>query len=163
MQFTFAAVSALLATALAAPAPQTTGCPNPAHCGGSPPDPSTYENVDIADLYIRKNNGIQSASFKLTGANATDLACEIGVVPELPSEVVTCGDSDYRFGLTKGENTEFGLAIYHQTAPFSGKYLIGDAPTYCRAGGNGPDDFVCSQTSDYLTFVIVGQNYPGNN
>ncbi|KAH6620405.1 hypothetical protein C7974DRAFT_232779 [Boeremia exigua] len=153
MQF-FTAL-ALFGAALAAPAPQTSDCPNPAHCGGGPIDPSTYENVDISELYIRKNNGIQNASFKLTGDNATDLVCEIGAVAELPSEVVTCGDSDYRFGLTKGEESEFGLAIYHQTAPFSGKYLIGDAPTYCHAGGNGPDDFVCAQAVDFLTFVIV--------
>ncbi|KAJ8110291.1 hypothetical protein OPT61_g6833 [Boeremia exigua] len=153
MRFTIA-VSALFAAVLAAPAPQTSDCPNPAHCG-SAPDPSTYENVDITGLYIRKNNGIQNAGFKLTGDNATDLACEIGPVAELPSEVVTCGDSKYRFGLTKGESSEFGLAVYHETGLASGKYLIGDVPTYCRAGGNGPDDFVCNQVGDYLTFVLV--------
>ena len=76
MQF-FTVASALFAAALAAPAPQTSDCPNPAHCGGSPPDPSTYENIDISDFYVRKNNGIQNAGFKLTGKNATDLECSI--------------------------------------------------------------------------------------
>lgn len=151
----FAIASALFAAALAAPAPQTTGCPNPAHCGPAP-DPSKYENIDISDFYLRKNDGIQNAGFKLSGNNATDIACEIGAVPSLPSEVVTCGTSDYRFGLIKGQDSDYGLAIYHQTSPFAGKYSTGDVPTYCHAGGNGPDDFVCSQVNA-LTIVITGQ------
>lgn len=57
----FIAVASLFAAALAAPAPapQTTDCPNPAHCGTAP-DPAKYENIDISDYYLRKNNGIQS-------------------------------------------------------------------------------------------------------
>jgi hypothetical protein len=156
MQFLTIA-SLFAAAAVAAPAPQTTGCPNPAHCG-TPPNPADFENINISDLFVRKNNGIQNASFKLSGQNGTDIACEIGAVPSLPSEVVTCGTSDYRFGLTKGDTTEFGLAIYHQTSPFAGKWAIGDAPTYCHAGGNGPDDFVCNQVGK-VTIVIIGQNY----
>jgi hypothetical protein len=156
MQF-FTVASALFAAALAAPAPQTTGCPNPAHCGGSAPDPSSYENINISDFYLRKNDGIQNAGFKLSGNNVTDISCEIGAVPSLPSEVVTCGTSDYRFGLVKGQESDYGLAIYHQTSPFAGKYSTGDVPTYCHAGGNGPNDFVCSQAVDELTIVINGQ------
>ncbi|KAF2997389.1 hypothetical protein E8E13_004905 [Curvularia kusanoi] len=161
MQF-FTVASALFAAALAVPTPQTTDCPNPAHCPSTPPpNPDHYENIDITDFYVRKNDGIQGASFKLSGKNATDLECSIGATT-LPSKVVTCGDSDYRFGLTKGDTTEFGLAIYHQTSPFAGLYAIGDAPTYCHAGGNGPDDFVCQQIGA-LTIVIVDQNYPSPN
>lgn len=148
-------IASLFAAALAAPAPQSTGCPNPAHCGGAP-DPSKYENININEFYLRKNDGIQNAGFKLSGNNVTDIACEIGAVPSLPSEVVTCGTSNYRFGLTKGESTDYGLAIYHQTSPFAGKYSVGDVPTYCHAGGNGPNDFVCSQVNA-LTIVITGQ------
>ncbi|KAF9699084.1 hypothetical protein EKO04_003090 [Ascochyta lentis] len=154
MQF-FTVASALFAAALAAPAPQTTGCPNPAHCGPAS-DPSQYENIDISEFYLRKNNGIQNAGFKLTGNNVTDIACEIGVVPTLPSEIITCGNSSYRFGLTQGKESDYGLAIYHQTAPFAGKMAIGDVPTYCHAGGDGPDDFVCSQ-ANALTIVITSQ------
>jgi hypothetical protein len=155
MQF-FTVASALFAAALAAPAPQTTGCPNPAHCGGSPPDPSTYENIDVSEFYLRKNDGIQNAGFKLSSNGNATISCEIGAVPTLPSEVVTCGSSDYRFGLVKGQESDYGLAIYHQTSPFAGKYNVGDVPTYCHAGGNGPNDFVCSQVNA-LTIVITGQ------
>lgn len=118
MQFITVA-SALFAAALAAPTPQNSDCPKPTHCGGSAPDPSTYENIDISDYYLRKDDGIQSISFKLSGNNATNIACEIGAVPTLPSEVVACGESDYRFGVIESPNgqTGPGLAIYHQTAP----------------------------------------------
>ncbi|KAJ4384234.1 hypothetical protein N0V86_001081 [Didymella sp. IMI 355093] len=154
MQF-FTIASLFAAAAVAAPAPQTTDCPNPAHCGGAP-DVSKYENVDISDFSLRRNDGIQNASFKLSGNNGTDISCEIGAVPSLPSEVVACGTSDYRFGLTKGESSEYGLAIYHQTSQFSGKWAIGDVPTYCHAGGNGQNDFICAQVTA-LTIVIQGQ------
>ncbi|KAL1611584.1 hypothetical protein SLS59_000303 [Nothophoma quercina] len=155
MQY-FTVAAALLGAAFAAPAPQTTGCPNPAHCGGSAPDPSKYENINISEFYLRKNDGIQNAGFKLSGNNVTDISCEIGAVPSLPSEVVTCGNSTYRFGLIEGQESDYGLALYHQTSPFAGKYSTGDVPTYCHAGGNGPDDYVCSQVNA-LTIVITGQ------
>lgn len=104
--------------ALAAPAPQTTDCPNPAHCGG-PPDPSSYENIDISDYTLRKNDGIQAVYFKLSGNNATDIVCQTGAVPSIPSEVVTCGETKYRFGLVEDPSggSEPSVAVYHETAP----------------------------------------------
>jgi hypothetical protein len=120
-------LASLFAAALAAPAPQTTPipeCPNPAHCPQNGlPNPDHYENIDITDWSLRKNNGtIQSVYFKLSGDNATDLVCERGVIPSLPAPVVTCGDSDYRFGMVApnsewNDSDDFGLAIYHQTSP----------------------------------------------
>ncbi|KAJ4305579.1 hypothetical protein N0V90_001110 [Kalmusia sp. IMI 367209] len=147
------ALTTLFAAALAAPAPQTTDCPNPAHCGGSAPDPSTYENIDISDFYLRKNPGIQNAGFTLAGANGT-VQCEIGAVESLPSEVQICGDSKYRFGLIESESDgEAGLRLYHETGLASGKTGEGSVPIYCHAGGNGPDDFVCQQVNA-VTIVI---------
>lgn len=35
----------------------------------------------------------------------------------------------------------------------AGKWGQGTVPTYCRAGGNGPNDFVCHQVSE-VTIVI---------
>lgn len=151
----FTAASLFAAAALAAPAPQTTDCPNPAHCGGSPPDPSTYENLDVSDFSLRKNPGIQSASFTLSGNNGT-VQCEIGAVESLPSDVKACGDSKYRFGLIKptGQGAEVGLRLYHETSSFAGLIGEGDVPTYCHAGGNGVDDFICAQVSA-LTIVAT--------
>ncbi|KAK7192591.1 hypothetical protein DPSP01_006530 [Paraphaeosphaeria sporulosa] len=152
MQFLTAAT--LFAAALAAPAPQTSDCPNPAHCGGSAPDPSTYDNVDITDFYLRKNPGIQNAGFTLSGNNGT-VQCEIGAVESLPSAVEVCGDSKYRFGLIEATSTgaEVGLRLYRETGPAVGLTGEGDVPTYCHAGGAGAEDFVCQQVSA-LTIVI---------
>ncbi|KAF1841870.1 uncharacterized protein K460DRAFT_292260 [Cucurbitaria berberidis CBS 394.84] len=153
MQFITVA-SALFAAAVAAPAPQTTDCPNPAHCG--PADTNQYENINIAEYSLRKNDGIQSVYFKLSGDNATDLTCQSGPIPTLPSDNVDCGEgTDYRFVVIKDPNggSEPGLAINHQTAPFFGKTGTGSVPTYCHAGGNGPNDFVCSQVGA-VTIVI---------
>ena len=174
MQFLTAA-TLFAASAFAAPAPQTTDCPNPAHCGGNvPKDPSTYENVDIENFSLRKNPGITNASFKLSSTNGT-AECEIGAVEKLPSEVVSCGDSAYRFGLFEADDASqggIGLRLYKQTSQFFGmvgegrlsfsgiqqrnaNISIGSVPTYCRAGGNGPDDFVCDTVPNtYVTIVI---------
>ena len=153
MQF-FTAATLFAATALAAPVAQTTDCPNPAHCGGSPPDPSTYDNINISDFTLRKNDGIQSVSFSLSGANGT-AECSIGAVPSLPSAVEVCGDSKYRFGLIEAtsQGAEVGLRLYRELGTAFGFTGEGDVPTYCHAGGNGPDDFVCQQVTQ-LTIVI---------
>ena len=144
----------LFAAALAAPTPQTSDCPNPAHCGPAP-DPNKYENIDISDYTLRKNDGIQSVSFTLKGETGEEIACTIGKVDSLPSPVTTCGDSDYRFGLTKPTDdfSDAGLAIYHQTSQFYGRWGTGSVPTYCHAGGNGINDFVCQQVNA-VTIVI---------
>ncbi|KAF1972432.1 hypothetical protein BU23DRAFT_508150 [Bimuria novae-zelandiae CBS 107.79] len=150
MQFLTAAT--LFGLALAAPAPQTTDCPNPAHCGTAP-DPSTYENVDISDFYLRKNPGIVSASFTLSGADG-NVTCSIGAVESLPSEVQVCGESKYRFGLIEGEGEgQVGVRLYKELGTAFGWTGEGLVPTYCHAGGNGPEDFVCSQVVP-VTIVI---------
>ncbi|KAG9189691.1 hypothetical protein G6011_06559 [Alternaria panax] len=155
MQF-FTLAALFGAAAMAAPAPQTPECPNPAHCGGAP-DPNTYENIDFSDYTLRKNNGtIESVSFKLTGKDATDIECSGGPYPVLPAEVETCGDSKYRFGMYKPENStdSFGIRVYHELGLAFGFWGEGEVPTYCHAGGNGINDFVCQQTSPY-TLVIT--------
>jgi hypothetical protein len=113
----FLAVASLFAAALAAPAPQTSDCPNPAHCGT--PDNTSTENVDITDFFLRKDgNSITSVDFKLSGNNATNISCAIGATG-LPSKTITCGEPDgaYSFILIepKGPSRDADLAVYHQT------------------------------------------------
>lgn len=132
MQF-FTIASALMATALAAPSVAPRG---------------TTENIDISDLFVRKTgNDIVAFDFKLSGDDAKNLTCSTGAIAELPSETTTCGDSKYRFVLTKGDQTEFSLTIYHELGPAFGRWAAKDIVTYCRAGGNGPDDFICGQVN----------------
>jgi hypothetical protein len=98
----------LAATASALPAKQVKSVPS--------------ENIDIADFTVRKTQAagsdektIEAVSFKLSGDDAKELLCEKSK-PGLPSEVITCGDSKYRFVLQEGtvEGYEFGLTIYHE-------------------------------------------------
>ncbi|KAK0384011.1 hypothetical protein NLU13_8100 [Sarocladium strictum] len=143
------AASALLAifTASAAAFPATRNVPS--------------ENIDIADFTVRKTQAagsedktIESVSFKLSGDDAKDLLCSASE-PGLPSKVLTCGESKYRFVLQDGtDGYEFGLTIYHELGPAVGFWGEGVVPTYCHAGGNGVNDFVCSETGP-TTIVIT--------
>jgi hypothetical protein len=95
--------------------------PNPT---STPPSPDTYENIDITDFSVRKAQGpdqdtptIDAVSFKLSGDDATDLTCAASS-PDFPSEVITCGESKYRFVLQPGtDGNEFGLTLYHELGP----------------------------------------------
>ncbi|KAI4956016.1 hypothetical protein J4E91_000226 [Alternaria rosae] len=153
MQF-FTLAALFGAAAMAAPAPQTSDCPNPAHCQG-PPDVNSYENVNFKDYSIRKNNGtLQSVSFKIDARNATDLECVGGPYPTFPAPIVNCGESKYRFAMTEDINGDYPVTLYHELGPGFGFWGKGVVPTYCHAGGNGPNDFICSQVSQY-TMVIA--------
>jgi hypothetical protein len=157
MQFIVAA--SLFAAALAAPMAQTSDCPNPAHCGE--PSPTVYENIDISDYTLRKDNGvIQSVNFKLKGDETPEpILCSVGPTPTFPSETVTCGDSNYRVILIAPKDPSTGdadLAIYHQTGQASGLWAEAPAPaTYCHAGGNGVNDFICTEVPDYFYTVVI--------
>jgi hypothetical protein len=138
----FIAAASLFAAALAAPAPkpQTSDCPNPAHCGET--SPTAYENIDITDFWLRKNNGsIESVSFKMTGDEAKEpILCSVGATPTFPSATITCDDgkSNYRVILTapKDSADDVTISLYHQTGQASGLWQEFTVPAYCHAGGN---------------------------
>ncbi|WQF82699.1 Putative alternaria alternata allergen 1 [Colletotrichum destructivum] len=147
MKFTLATVAALFgASAIAAPAPQEDA-----------PRPS--ENIDIADLSVRKqqNGTVTNVSFLLSGDDATDLACQGNT--GVPSDVITCGDSKYRFTIRQGTETEFALRIYHELGLAVGYWGEGDVFTYCHAGGLG--DLLCNQV--YPTTIVIDNNPPPVN
>ncbi|KAF9875116.1 hypothetical protein CkaCkLH20_07382 [Colletotrichum karsti] len=150
MQFTLATVAALFgASAIAAPAPQATDAPNPS------------ENIEITNFSVRKqeNGTLTNVNFSLTGRDATDLAC-VGANPALPSEVITCGESKYRFTLREGTESEFALRIYHELGLAVGFWGEGDVPSYCHAGGLG--DLLCTQVNSPTTIVIDNTPPPVN-
>jgi hypothetical protein len=120
MQFITVA-SALFAAAVAAPVAQTPDCPNPAHCGGSPPDPNSYENIDITNYFLRRTgNSIVAVDFTLEGKDGS-VDCAISASPSisLPSPVTKCGDSAYRFAVIAPENadSDASLALYKELGP----------------------------------------------
>ena len=130
----------------------------------------SYENIEIKDFLVRKynqDNGtvtINVVDFKLSGDDATDLGCT-AQNPSWPeaTEVYTCGESKYRFSLQAGPEggEEFSLRIYHELGPAVGFWNQGPVPTYCRAGGNGAGDYVCTQVAP-VTIVINGNPPPIN-
>ncbi|KAI0007341.1 hypothetical protein F4779DRAFT_515624 [Xylariaceae sp. FL0662B] len=131
-------------TALAAPTPQDD-------------DPQS-EDVSITDFYAHKAgaNGttagtVDSVSFKLSGENATDLSCSAST--GIPSDVITCSETVYRFALYPGNSTaNFVLRIYHELGVAVGFYGAGDIPTYCHSGGL--DTMVCSQVKTPIVIHI---------
>jgi hypothetical protein len=141
-------LASLFAAALAAPAPQTA--------------PTVTENIDITDFYLRKHNGtIDSVNFKLEGDEWGTLSCSIGEVTSFPSKTIACGGEEnhkYSFILIAPKDPSTGdadLAIYHQTGQASGLWAeVPSPPTYCHAGGNGVNDFICAQIPTVYTIAI---------
>ncbi|KAK1997452.1 hypothetical protein LX36DRAFT_555494, partial [Colletotrichum falcatum] len=146
MKFTLATVAALFgASAIAAPAPQASGL--------------AYENIDISDLSVRRqeNGTVTSVNFLLSGNDAKDLVCDAAT--GVPSDVITCGDSKYRFTIRKGSETDYALRIYHELGPAVGYWGQGDVATYCHAGGLG--DLLCNQINP--TTIVINSNPPPVN
>ncbi|KAK2042771.1 hypothetical protein LZ31DRAFT_555859 [Colletotrichum somersetense] len=142
MKFTLATVVALFgASAIAAPAPQGASV-------------LPYENIDISDLSVRRlqNGTVTNVNFLLSGNDAKDLAC--GAATDVPSYVITCGESKYRFAIFHGNKTDYGLRIYHELAPAVGYWGQGDVATYCHAGGLG--DLLCNQINP--TTIVINSN-----
>ncbi|KAH7313137.1 hypothetical protein BKA65DRAFT_153898 [Rhexocercosporidium sp. MPI-PUGE-AT-0058] len=108
------------------------------------------ETVCIENLSIRDNEGIQSAIFDIQPA---DVTCE-GSAPAIDNySVVVCGDSAYRFAIN-GTNSVYTMRVYKELGPGVGFYGESDVlPVYCRAGGNGINDRVCTQVGD-AEFII---------
>ncbi|KAI1800303.1 hypothetical protein F4811DRAFT_556970 [Daldinia bambusicola] len=121
------------------------------------------EDVSITDFYVHKAgaNGatagtVDGVSFKLSGKDAKDLSCSAGakeVTNGLPTDVITCGDSKYRFAVLAGSDAStFTLRVYHELGTAVGFSGHGDVPTYCHSGGL--DTMVCSQVQSPVTIHI---------
>jgi hypothetical protein len=149
MQF-LAITSLFAAAALAAPAPQSSGAA------------TAQEPVTITDFWLRKHNDIiDSVDFTLEGADGT-FSCVVGETASFPSKTVSCGGPENRqysvilIAPKDPSVSDVDLAIYHQTGQASGLWNEAPAPaTYCRAGGDGIDDRICSQIPDFYTVVLT--------
>ncbi|KAL2066573.1 hypothetical protein VTL71DRAFT_2644 [Oculimacula yallundae] len=103
------------------------------------------ETVQISSLFIRDNEGLQYTGFELQPAN---VKCEASAPNLADYKVSLCGDSAYRFAVN-GTNSEYTLRIYKELGPAYGYYGESEIlPVYCRAGGNGINDRVCTQVGD---------------
>lgn len=105
MQFFAGIASAILGASFTLAAP-------PVDIGG------INEYVKVSDLEISRAafGKVTDISFKISGDNATNLACS-AQNPTLGYEVADstrCGDSDYLFNLLRGEDTDYALAVFHE-------------------------------------------------
>ncbi|KAK6956728.1 hypothetical protein Daesc_002008 [Daldinia eschscholtzii] len=152
MRFTAAAVAALFFGASAMAAPQEGELRS--------------EDVSITEFSVHKSGAsgssagtVDGVSFKLSGDDAKDLSCSASasdITKGLPTDVITCGDSKYRFALLEGQDSStFTLRIYHELGLAVGFYGAGDVATYCHSGGL--DTMVCSQVNSPVTIHIDGQ------
>ncbi|KAB2570975.1 Hypersensitive response-inducing protein elicitor [Lasiodiplodia theobromae] len=103
--------------------------------------------VKVTDISIRDNDGLQAVSFKVDGTDCSSVsaatlagnganACGAASPPDFTFSVEKNGLSDYQLWLHKNDGSVRGL---------NGG---GKPPVYCHAGGNGQNDFVCTQVGD---------------
>ncbi|KAH7058846.1 hypothetical protein B0J12DRAFT_696520 [Macrophomina phaseolina] len=104
--------------------------------------------VQVTDLSIRDNDGLQSVSFKVEGTD-----CSSSDPTTLAGNGANaCGDGNppvYTFSVEKKGGSDYQLWL-HKNVDGSVRGLNGGgkAPVYCHAGGNGQNDFVCTQVGD---------------
>ncbi|TVY84186.1 hypothetical protein LSUE1_G002116 [Lachnellula suecica] len=114
---------------------------------------ASSENVTVEDLFIRDNNGIQSAGLTILPANVT---CSGNATQLAGYAVASCGDSVYSFAVN-GSDSVYSLRIYEAKGVGFGLYgEVTDLPVNCRAGGDGQDDEVCNQVGTIEATISSG-------
>ncbi|KAF2025631.1 Alternaria Alternata allergen Alt A 1 [Setomelanomma holmii] len=150
MQLTTTALAFLTATSLTAAAPLTSRqetCP-------------VVQSGDyvwkISEFYARKPDGksINSIGFniKATNAGTLDFNCSASADTVADDTFYECGEnSQIYFAFQSDRN---GLLLKQKVSDDITYVATTTLPNYCRAGGNGPNDFVCQGVSDaYITLV----------
>ncbi|KAH7073319.1 hypothetical protein FB567DRAFT_537501 [Paraphoma chrysanthemicola] len=155
MQFTTTALALLTATGLTAAAPltsrQTETCP-------------VVQQGDyvwkISNFYARKPDGkkINSIGFniKATNEGTLDFNCSASADTVEDNKFYQCGENSFIYFAFQSDRS--GLLLRQDVSDDIQYVATTTLPNYCRAGGNGPNDFVCQGVSDaYITLV----QYPG--
>ncbi|KAF2823237.1 hypothetical protein CC86DRAFT_298700 [Ophiobolus disseminans] len=153
MHFSTTALSLLAATTLSSAAPLTSRQDTTA-------TPSGDYIWKISNLYLRKPDGkkINSIGFniKATNAGTLDFDCAASADTIEDNKLYQCGEnSGIWFSFQSDRN---GLVLRQDVSEDIQYVATATLPNYCRAGGNGPNDFVCNGVADaYITLV----QYPG--
>ncbi|KAH7153617.1 hypothetical protein EDB81DRAFT_758561 [Dactylonectria macrodidyma] len=134
----FTAITALFAAVVAAaPAP-------------------TKEDVWVGNFVVRKTSGTSGTSIQVVSFDIPDFHCQASK-PSFPSKATQCdGGSTYFFSLVPSteDNAEFGLEITRHFKDGSILFGSGAVPTTCRKGGNGANDYVCTQSTPVGIFIF---------
>jgi hypothetical protein len=155
MQFTTTVLSLLAAASLSAAAPlevrQTDSTPCPVVQEGD------YV-WKISKFYSRKPNGLDketnSIDFNISATNngTLDFQCAASADAIEDGKYYKCGENSFiSFAYQSDRN---GLLLKQEVSDDITLVGTTTVPDYCRAGGNGPNDFVCQGVSDaYITLV----------
>ncbi|OJD30536.1 major allergen alt [Diplodia corticola] len=117
--------------------------------------------VAIQNLSVRKNNGTQAASFTIApaGAKCSQTDSTALVYPRMTE--CTGGAYNYYFQISELETADtWNLTITREVGMNSVVNGSLAVPTYCRAGGNGANDYVCSQVGNSTT--VLNQRFGTN-
>ncbi|KAI5924071.1 hypothetical protein F4810DRAFT_143502 [Camillea tinctor] len=111
------------------------------------------ETVTITQFSVHNdNNVVDGYSFHLSGDDATDLTC--AGQTSIPSDIVNCGDSKYRFQLgPAADSSTFSLRVYHEVGTAVGVTGTTDIATHCRSGGGSTN--VCEANNDSTTIELT--------
>ncbi|PHH62626.1 hypothetical protein CDD81_6860 [Ophiocordyceps australis] len=115
-------------------------------------EPRLNQVFDITNFSVRKDSSdrgefIRNVNFALSGADVMELPCNADKPG--PDQVVECGvNSGFGFRLHQMGNpgTSYTVSVFHD---IEGAKEMGDTTVgvYCHAGGDGPNDFVCTQVA----------------
>ncbi|KAF2137035.1 uncharacterized protein K452DRAFT_291944 [Aplosporella prunicola CBS 121167] len=105
------------------------------------------ETITVKDLSIRDNKGIQAATFTINPGNIECSATKAADIA--PPKIQQCGVSHYYFNVA-GSDSKYTINFTEdlKKGPVGGEGKAENVPVVCHAGGNGPDDFVCTQVGD---------------
>ncbi|KAL1639463.1 hypothetical protein SLS58_007895 [Diplodia intermedia] len=111
------------------------------------------EEAAITNLYARKLNGtvVDSLSFKLSINGKAPYDCSSSTFGYGQCNTT---DAYYGFGLQRNGSSTYTIVISKVLEDGYSIWGQGAVPTYCHAGGAGPNDFVCSQVNNATNFKL---------
>ncbi|KNG51615.1 alt a 1 major allergen [Stemphylium lycopersici] len=110
----------------------------------------------ISNFYGRKPQGTYYNSLgfniKATNGGTLDFTCSAQANKLEDGKFYSCGENSFMdFAFQSDRN---GLLLRQKVSDKITYVATTTLPNYCRAGGNGPKDFVCQGVSDaYITLV----------
>ncbi|KAF2845476.1 hypothetical protein T440DRAFT_407891 [Plenodomus tracheiphilus IPT5] len=153
MQFTTLAASLLAVAGLSAAAPLDARTTTADTC----PVVQAGDYVwKISDFYARKPDGkkINSISFniKATNGGTLDFTCGAQADTIVDDQWYSCGENSFMWFAYQSDRS--GLLLQQSVSDDIQYVATTTLPNYCRAGGNGQNDFVCQGVDDaYITLV----------
>ncbi|KAF4122150.1 hypothetical protein GMORB2_7743 [Geosmithia morbida] len=115
-------------------------------------DVTFVENLSVRKIQSGNTTTINSFSLDLSNPDYANTTCTMIDAAGAPPVTAQCEDSNgevisYRatiWGSSDSNGAGYSVEVVHSLGALT-KIGQEDVPVYCRAGGAGPDDFVCNQ------------------